>query len=188
MRMIRTSRADRAARSTFDAGRLREREIANLMMSRDTSCRAAMSAWIAFEGSPVSRRISHSRASSQPQVRNLRVASSRAAFASGQPYTQILGRGEIQVPSGFRWTFEERGELNGVRLPSYQRLDLAIQRRFTFKSWDMSAQLQVINVTNRKNIFNYFWSEGTAHKRKPGSRKEIAMLPMLPSFGIDFHF
>ncbi|MBT3344082.1 MAG: TonB-dependent receptor [Gemmatimonadetes bacterium] len=116
------------------------------------------------------------------------VLNSRAAFASGQPYTQILGRGEIQVPSGFRWTFEERGELNGVRLPSYQRLDLAIQRRFTFKSWDMSAQLQVINVTNRKNIFNYFWSEGTAHKRKPGSRKEIAMLPMLPSFGIDFHF
>jgi len=112
----------------------------------------------------------------------------RAAYASGQPYTQILGRGEMTVPSGFRWTFQERGELNGVRLPSYQRLDMAIQRRFEFKSWDMTMQLQVINVTNRRNIFNYYWSQGKADRRKPGKRKDIPMLPVLPSFGVDFHF
>lgn len=112
----------------------------------------------------------------------------RAAYATGQPYTQILGRGEIDMPSGLRWTFQERGELNDVRLPSYQRLDLALQRRFRFRSWDMTAQLQVINVTNRKNIFNYFWSQGTAHKRRLGTRKDISMLPVLPSLGIDFHF
>ena len=112
----------------------------------------------------------------------------RAAYATGQPYTQILGRGEMTVPSGLRWTFQERGELNAVRLPSYRRLDMAIQRRFEFRSWDMTMQLQVINMTNRRNIFNYFWNEGTAHKRKPGKRKDIPMLPMLPSLGIDFHF
>ncbi len=30
---------------------------------------------------------------------------SNTAFASGQPYTQVLGRGEITLPSGNRWTF-----------------------------------------------------------------------------------
>ena len=114
---------------------------------------------------------------------------SRAAYASGQPYTQVLGRGEVELPSGYRWTFNNRGELNAVRLPSYQRLDLSIQRQFEFRSWDMKFYLQVINVTNHKNVFNYFWDmEGEPEKRKPNKRREISMLPILPSFGIDFNF
>ncbi|MFH1571661.1 MAG: TonB-dependent receptor [Gemmatimonadota bacterium] len=112
----------------------------------------------------------------------------RAAYATGQPYTQVLGRGEIAVPSGFRWTFEDKGKLNGVRLPSYQRLDVSIQRHFQFRAWGMSAYLQVTNLTNHRNVFNYFWSEGSADKRKPGSRKDIPMLPILPSLGMDFEF
>ena len=110
------------------------------------------------------------------------------AYASGQPYTQVLGSGEIALPSGLRWSFKEKGPLNGVRLPSYQRLDISLQRRFAFKNWGMNAYLQIINVTNHKNIFNYFWNDGTTHKRKPAKRKEISMLPTLPSFGIDFNF
>jgi hypothetical protein len=113
-----------------------------------------------------------------------------AAFsgASGQPYTQVLGRGEIEEPSGFRWTFDEKGPLNGVRLPGYRRLDLALERQFTLGNWGgMKLYVQVVNVTNHKNVFNYFWSEGDAARRKPGKRKEIPMLPILPSFGVDFN-
>ena len=114
---------------------------------------------------------------------------SRAAYASGQPYTQILGRGEISLPSGNRWTFNEQGELNAVRLPSYQRLDVSIQRVFAFNTWEMRAYLQIINVLNRKNIFNYFWDlEGDPEDRKPNKRRDIPMLPVLPSFGFDFSF
>ena len=114
---------------------------------------------------------------------------SRAAYASGQPYTQILGRGEIFLPSGNRWTFNEQGELNAVRLPSYQRLDVSIQRVFAFTTWEMRAYLQIINVLNRKNIFNYFWDlEGDPEDRKPNKRRDIPMLPVLPSFGFDFSF
>ena len=112
----------------------------------------------------------------------------RAVYATGQPYTQILGRGEIETPSGMRFSFEDRGPLNGVRLPSYQRLDVALHRNFDFASWDMKLYLQIVNITNHKNIFNYSWSDGKAQERKPGKRKEISMLPLFPSLGIDFTF
>jgi len=113
----------------------------------------------------------------------------RFAHASGQPYTQVLGRGEVELPSERSWTFNTRGELNAVRLPAYQRLDLSIQRQFEFRTWGMKVYLQVVNVTNHKNLFNYFWDmEGEPEERKPNKRREIQMLPILPSFGIDFDF
>ena len=113
---------------------------------------------------------------------------SRFTRASGQPYTQVFGSGEIELPSGLSRSFQEKGELNGVRLPDYQRLDTSLARQFVFSGWDMKAYLQIVNASNHKNIFNYFWSDGTAHKRKPGKRKELSMLPLLPSIGIDFSF
>jgi hypothetical protein len=113
---------------------------------------------------------------------------SRFTLASGQPYTQVFGSGEIELPSGLRWTFQEKGELNAVRLPDYQRLDTAVTRRFTFRGWDMRAYLQIVNLTNHENVFNYFWTSGDTDKRKPGKREKIAMLPILPSLGIDFSF
>jgi hypothetical protein len=114
--------------------------------------------------------------------------SSHFTEASGQPYTQVLGTGEIELPSGIRWNFQEKGELNGVRLPEYERLDVSMARQFDFGGWDMKVYLQIVNLSNHKNVFNYYWTDGTAHKRKPGKRKELSMLPILPSLGFDFSF
>ncbi|MCC7261724.1 MAG: TonB-dependent receptor [Candidatus Latescibacteria bacterium] len=111
------------------------------------------------------------------------------AYASGQPYTQVLGRGELTLPADdLRFEVQDKGPLNGVRLPAYQRLDMGVERQFNFRSWDMKLFFQVVNLTNHKNIFNYFWSEGKPEKRQPAKRREIPMLPLLPSFGIDFNF
>ena len=113
---------------------------------------------------------------------------SRFTRASGQPYTQVFGSGEIELPSGLSWGFQEKGELNGVRLPHYQRLEISIARRFDFGAWDMNAYLQIVNASNHKNVFNYYWTDGSAHKRKPAKRKALSMLPLLPSIGFDFSF
>jgi hypothetical protein len=122
------------------------------------------------------------------QFRDKWSLNSRTAYATGQPYTQILGRGEIETPSGARFNFDERGPLNGLRTPSYQRFDVALHRNFKFKTWGMKLSLQIINLTNHKNIFNYFWDDGKPRERKPAKRQEIPMLPILPSIGIDFTF
>ena len=115
--------------------------------------------------------------------------STRAAAASGQPYTEVLGRGEVELPSGIRWPFNDLGALNGVRLPAYQRLDVGLERRFRCRSWDLTASLQVVNVTNHRNVFNYFWDpEGEPANSEPGVRHQISMLPLLPSFGLDVDF
>ncbi len=113
---------------------------------------------------------------------------SRFTRASGQPYTQVFGSGEVELPSGLSWAFQEKGKLNGVRLPHYQRLDTSLARRFLFVSWEMKVYLQVVNMRNHKNVFNYYWTDGKARKRKPGTRKALSMLPFLPSIGIDFSF
>ena len=111
------------------------------------------------------------------------------AYASGQPYTQVLGRGELELPSGLRWTFNQQGELNAVRLPEYQRLDVSIQKQWEFDAWGLKFFLQIVNLTNHKNVFNYFWDmEGKPEKRRANKRREISMLPILPSFGVDFYF
>ena len=114
---------------------------------------------------------------------------SRGTYGSGQPYTQILGQGEILLPSGERQYFEQRGPLNDVRLPSYQRLDLAVQWQRDYTSWGLKIYLQVVNVMNHENIFNYYYTDGSIEERRPGKRKSISMLPgPLPSFGFDFEF
>ena len=112
----------------------------------------------------------------------------RAVYTSGQPYTQVLGRGEIVIPSGDRLYFEEKGPLNGVRLPSYQRLDMALQWQRIFRTWELKFYLQLINATNRENLFNYYWTSGASDQQKPGRRKGLSMLPVLPSLGLDFSF
>ena len=113
----------------------------------------------------------------------------RGTYGSGQPYTQILGQGEMELPSGERQYFQERGPLNDVRLPSYQRLDLAIQWKRAFSSWGLKVYAQMINLLGHENVFNYYYSDGSVEDRRPGRRKSISMLPgPLPSFGFDFEF
>jgi hypothetical protein len=57
------------------------------------------------------------------------------------------------------------------RLPSYHRLDLSLTKEFTIDFLDVSLDVSVLNIYNRKNIF-YF-------KRDTGER--VNMLPILPT-------
>ena len=69
--------------------------------------------------------------------------------------------------------------INSQRLPAFHQLDLRVDKKFVFSSFNLSLYLDLINVYNRKNPdtvqFNYDYSQ---------SQPQSASLPFVPSLGI----
>jgi len=109
------------------------------------------------------------------------------SYATGQAYTQPLGRTEI---SGIPWDNDPRdiftvGNVNASRLPSYHRLDLAFSRSGTFFGiGEAEWQIQIINVYSRRNVwfYNYDFDDN------PIERQEINLLPIIPSISYTVNF
>ncbi|MCL5266518.1 MAG: TonB-dependent receptor [Bacteroidetes bacterium] len=85
-------------------------------------------------------------------------------ITSGLPYTPLAGFfGEIDMnPSDIRsWSTSyvrkevEFGTLNSARLPGYQSLDMSVEYEMNAFVGDLSFQVAVINLLNRRNVF-YF--------------------------------
>ena len=102
-------------------------------------------------------------------------------FGSGRPFNRALGFDGFLLMDGSVDVFSEPGErrvvydrpFNGV-LPTYHRLDVAVDRSFNVKYATVTAQASVINVYDRANIFylDVFTLE------------RADQLPIIPSFGI----
>jgi len=76
------------------------------------------------------------------------------------------------------------GERNSFRFPAYIRWDLSINKYFKWFNLDWIADLQIINILNRDNIFFYNWN----FDENPAEREEITMIPILPTIGISVKF
>ncbi len=107
-------------------------------------------------------------------------ASATWIFNSGLPFTQNMGYYDKYYFKDFYsdWKIYEGyvpysllADKNLGRLPSYHRLDLSLTKEFTIDFLDVSLDVSVLNIYNRKNIF-YF-------KRDTGER--VNMLPILPT-------
>ncbi len=109
------------------------------------------------------------------------------SYATGQAYTQPLGRTEI---SGIPWDNDPRdiftiGNVNASRLPSYHRLDLAFSRTGTFFGiGEAEWQIQIINVYSRRNVWFYNFDFG----ENPIERQEVNLLPIIPSLSYTVNF
>jgi outer membrane receptor for ferrienterochelin and colicin len=103
---------------------------------------------------------------------------SQYKFASGFPWTPIVkdNQGNPQ--------FDESGEiikekLNSDRYPYYQRWDIRItMARKIFDKTDLLFYIEIINVLNRKNVYQYYWSEDYR------TLFTSYMLPRMPFFGV----
>lgn len=116
-------------------------------------------------------------------------ASAGWRFGSGRPYTRVYGY-DLALNYPFRYPVEypltDPGQARalfakpyGGRLPAYHRLDVSLERTFRFSSnFLLNAEVGVINVYDRKNIF-YF--DATRLKR-------IYQTPLLPYFTIKAQF
>lgn len=111
--------------------------------------------------------------------------SARWEFGSGLPFSQAVGfDGFIpvndivrvsDVPGSRRVIYEQPFE---ATLPAYHRLDLSVSRAFPLRLATLTAQISVLNVYNRKNLFylDVF------------TLRRVDQLPFTPSFGLKVDF
>ncbi|MBL0102980.1 MAG: hypothetical protein IPP51_04035 [Bacteroidetes bacterium] len=109
-------------------------------------------------------------------------------FGSPFPFTQSQGYFESMLfPNGAGTDILTQngdistyyGQLNNGRLSYFHRLDISVQRTFTFsKNTTLEVTAGATNVYNRDNIFYV--------NRMTGVR--IYQLPIIPSLGLNFSF
>jgi hypothetical protein len=118
----------------------------------------------------------------------------RYGYATGTPYTDIVGQivRRIYDPGfnsyGTRGSGSQTefigGTRNGARLPTTQRLDLDVTRRYQLRGMTIAPYLSVVNAYNAKNIFLYVFD----YTKSPPTRQAISQFPLLPSAGVTIHF
>lgn len=76
-------------------------------------------------------------------------------LATGKPYTEPIGTEAIALPDGNTIDRVVVGDKNSARLPSYHRLDVALNRRLPFQTIGKEAllNLTLFNVYNRRNVW-----------------------------------
>jgi len=70
------------------------------------------------------------------------------------------------------------GPQNSTRLPSFQQLDLRVDRIWRFDTWTMNGYLEIQNLYNYANVEGYRYDYDFQNKRP------VTGLPIIPSLGI----
>jgi hypothetical protein len=114
----------------------------------------------------------------------------RAGFATGTPYTPIVGEIARRVydPSRDSWGTGDPpirieslgGPRHGDRFPATHRLDLDVSRELRVRGATLVPYISVVNVYNAKNIFVYLYDYSTDRP----TRRAISQFPILPSAGV----
>ena len=114
------------------------------------------------------------------------------AYTSGQPTT--LPGSSYFVRTAPDWDYISHevfpSDINGMRLPSYMRLDLSLTYEKHYENWSLFPYLQVFNAWNRKNIW---FVDFDAVPAKSGNGltsliDPLGMFPIVPTFGVNLKF
>ncbi len=98
-------------------------------------------------------------------------ASLKFRYSTGKPYTPYNSDGTQNVD-----------DINSLRLPVNNSLDLRVDKRWFFSSWTLITYVDIQNVYNRKNIVGVSWDQRT---QEPEFNETIGVLP---SIGISVMF
>jgi hypothetical protein len=96
-------------------------------------------------------------------------------YTSGTPYTPVVG----STYDGTTDVYSPRlGPAMSARNPAFSRIDLRIQKTWTFSRWSLAAYLDVQNVLNSPNREGFEYSYD--YRRRQGN----GGLPILPILGL----
>jgi ferric enterobactin receptor len=74
-------------------------------------------------------------------------------YASGKPYTAPESRYQVSLLDGSTYTYWHVSDKNSMRLPNYQKLDLALSYNWLGKVTDKIFSLSIFNAYNHTNIW-----------------------------------
>lgn len=102
--------------------------------------------------------------------------------ASGRPFTDITAA--TFEPSRNIWV-PLKSALNGSRQPAVCKIDLSVEYSrpiWPFDRFQGSVYLGLSNILNIHNIYRYYWNHDYS------IRNDLAMLPLMPVFGVKVVF
>ncbi|MAU36241.1 MAG: hypothetical protein CMD14_02580 [Flavobacteriales bacterium] len=79
---------------------------------------------------------------------------------------------------------ESYGNRNSTRLPSYQRLDLAVNKHSKKTNFESTWTLGIYNIYNRKNP----WFAYLAYENNSRVAKQVSLFPIIPSLSYRINF
>ena len=104
-------------------------------------------------------------------------------YRTGNPYTPVTdARLVIQPNTGQPDYVPVYGETNSERVAPFHRLDIRVNKSFTFNRWQMGVFLEVLNVYNRKNVLSFDYNDDYSEQ------DTVYQLPLIPYLGITVEF
>ena len=79
---------------------------------------------------------------------------------------------------------ESYGNRNSTRLPSYHRLDLAVNKHSKKTNFESTWTLGIYNIYNRKNP----WFAYLAYENNNRVAKQVSLFPIIPSLSYRINF
>lgn len=104
--------------------------------------------------------------------------SARFKFAKGRPYTPYDYEKTLSNNRGIY----DKSLYNKEKMPDYARLDLRVDQQFKFGNANLTAYIELINVFDRVNYYNFYWS--SYYK----TLKSNLQFPRVPIIGLSFQF
>ncbi|AFE03674.1 TonB family protein [Corallococcus coralloides DSM 2259] len=99
----------------------------------------------------------------------------RFRFATGNPTTPVLGSKRDDTTDVF---IPYYGLVNSQRLPSFNQLDIRVDKTLIFDTWSLDLYLDLTNAYNNQSV------EGVAYNYNYSKREYFKGLPILPVLGL----
>lgn len=103
----------------------------------------------------------------------------RFRYATGNPDTPVVGSLYDADLDAYLPVF---GDPNSARIPAFHQLDIRIDKRWDFQTWQLGAYLDVQNAYNRAN------PEGVTYDFNYENQTTITGIPIFPSIGLRGEF
>lgn len=92
-------------------------------------------------------------------------------YSGGRPYTPIDEQRSYQINKAVYAS----DNFNSARYPYYMRIDMRVDKKFDFSKSSMVIYVELQNVFDRENIYEYFWDD---YERELGTVYQWAIFPV----------